>query len=1118
MANAGQVVTGIIGGVIGFIVAGPAGALYGAGIGLSIGAALYPPDIEIETPTPMDLQLQSSQYGKTIPVLYGTRKIAGNLIWYGNFQTIENTEEVGGKGGDPVTYTNYTYSVSLAIGLCMGPATVVRAWAGKKLIPSLAYRIYEGDQVAADSHIASFVSRAPVWKNLCYVVLENYPLGASPYIPNFTFEVTTALTVPVGAPITAYIGFSDHIFAMALDDDYLYVLTYYDNKVVKFNRSDGSIVLTFITEQSSYATGAYSVDGEDIAVDDNYVYIGLTTLSQVCSLPNAFPPKMNSAVIEKYDKNTGVFVSAFSTFEDQTFGCPYQFSNQFLYTAGSVQEHIWLNPFEGNNATQGGIAISEGIVYFTAKYTKRTQLTTGAEDWGPLEVKYRIYKNLIPLNVEQTPLGRIAIDNNNDLLFITTYNEGDINSGRVGIYSKTSGLFKNEIAVGKEVMDVDIDDFNFVYITSGFWDKFQILTKQGRIIQEVGTKVKSVAADRLGYARVEFTTGYLSDTAYISPSTGIGEDAFPSDVSKSILTNDLYGLGLDESYLDLTVFDETRTHNETNDLKVSMKFNRQISVLDALQYILQHHDGFITYMDGLIAHRQLKSETSTGALSSANNDFVQQKKQFPIQMSKQGSRDYNNKIRVEYTKRKNDYAIGTAIADDIVDIDKYGTKDVAVKLDGLTTFTRAAKMANLLLRKSLSSPENLSFKLGVKNLTIKPGEVWDITDGNLELIALPARISAIREGKDYIIEVESIEEKDIYDYITYGDDTSDPPDLPVLTDDPGNVVRPLIIELPALYSGDINKIAVSYSRSAEESWAGASLYQAYSAGGSYTKIESKAWSGITGDVIALGNDGLAQGISYSHYIDIELDSDAGLSSATDFDDLITTAGKNLIIISTSSGNKFIRFQDADLIGTRQWRLSGLIYDTVGFPELNTYGDVTIDDDVAFHENAPFIINILDADRGKTLFFKVPSFNFAGEEQSLADVDYISEYIDALDDKPLEIANMQINSIGVDGDDEITIPAGDIALEWITRNRYNTGGYNYERTDTIIDDSDFQDFVIEIYNGANLLRTITQTAKSYTYTTAQQTTDGGPYNQYDFKIKVNTISLTSDIKIITVNTV
>ena len=75
---------------------------------------------------PGQLYIQSSQRGSVIPIILGRRKIAGNLIWYDNFQVHEHYTDVevqeagkGGGGGSSTetVFTHYSYTVSFAFVL-----------------------------------------------------------------------------------------------------------------------------------------------------------------------------------------------------------------------------------------------------------------------------------------------------------------------------------------------------------------------------------------------------------------------------------------------------------------------------------------------------------------------------------------------------------------------------------------------------------------------------------------------------------------------------------------------------------------------------------------------------------------------------------------------------------------------------------------------------------------------------------------------------------------------------------------------------------------------------------------------------------------------------------------
>ena len=154
-----------------------------------------------------DLAVQTSTYGRMIPQVFGTVRIAGNVIWSRPIREVATTTTIssggGGKGGgssrakQTSTQTSYSYSVTLAIAVCEGAITRLdRVWADSKLLDLSmgTYRIYlGGEDQLPDPLIESVygVGNTPAYRGMAYVVIEDFPLAAfGNRIPNFSFEVT----------------------------------------------------------------------------------------------------------------------------------------------------------------------------------------------------------------------------------------------------------------------------------------------------------------------------------------------------------------------------------------------------------------------------------------------------------------------------------------------------------------------------------------------------------------------------------------------------------------------------------------------------------------------------------------------------------------------------------------------------------------------------------------------------------------------------------------------------------------------------------------------------------------------------------------------------------------
>jgi hypothetical protein len=212
-----SIVLGQIGSSIGGSVLGPLGSTLGYAAGSIAGTYIENQLFSNKKtqnfygPRLSDLTVQTSTYGKMIPVLYGTSRIAGNIIWSQPIREVANTQTVrngGGKGSRKIThsYTSFSYFATLAIAICEGKIdSVQRVWADAKLLdPSHGnYRIYYGTEDQLPDPLIEAIQgkgRAPAYRGLAYIVIEDLPLAEfGNRIPNFTFEVKKALRQKEGA-------------------------------------------------------------------------------------------------------------------------------------------------------------------------------------------------------------------------------------------------------------------------------------------------------------------------------------------------------------------------------------------------------------------------------------------------------------------------------------------------------------------------------------------------------------------------------------------------------------------------------------------------------------------------------------------------------------------------------------------------------------------------------------------------------------------------------------------------------------------------------------------------------------------------------------------------------
>ncbi len=148
------------------------------------------------------LHLQSSVYGKALPIVYGTTRIAPNLIWYGDFVAAPQSSSSGGGGKGGVTggggkgggASSYIYQTAVALGLCEGPVQGVgNVYVSKSVttIAALGLSEFPGNygQAPWGYLAAKHPDQAIGYSGVAYLAASSYPLGSNAELPNHNFEV-----------------------------------------------------------------------------------------------------------------------------------------------------------------------------------------------------------------------------------------------------------------------------------------------------------------------------------------------------------------------------------------------------------------------------------------------------------------------------------------------------------------------------------------------------------------------------------------------------------------------------------------------------------------------------------------------------------------------------------------------------------------------------------------------------------------------------------------------------------------------------------------------------------------------------------------------------------------
>lgn len=150
------------------------------------------------------IKVQTTVLGRCIPWVFGTNRVAPNIIQHDDFRAIEKKEKQGGKGGGG-TSTSYDYQAAVILAICRGPiAGVGQIWADKKkhTPASLALDVYlGGDTQAPHPHWSTnHPTKAMAYRGLAYAAKAVMDLGAGGSVERHTFEVKASTRISDANP------------------------------------------------------------------------------------------------------------------------------------------------------------------------------------------------------------------------------------------------------------------------------------------------------------------------------------------------------------------------------------------------------------------------------------------------------------------------------------------------------------------------------------------------------------------------------------------------------------------------------------------------------------------------------------------------------------------------------------------------------------------------------------------------------------------------------------------------------------------------------------------------------------------------------------------------------
>ena len=1072
--TAGQMV-GTIGGAIGgFIIGGPQGALIGASLGMAAGSLIDPPNNDNGAMPPMaGYPIQRSNKGTPIPKTYGTIRVAGNLLWMGEDHPWQNTKEQGGKGGGGSTVvTGSGHRRSLLIGVCEGFVNVTKIWRNKELITLDGITIFPGDGSDETGIEAIIEETFANYPNTTCIYFHEYELGPAGTAPNFTFEVSNNTVSYINSFICG--NGLVHVLDQDLDLIQSIITTGAGVRNICIDPSRNLYVpfQVNVVAGNDFRSGIDKI-GTDLIVDPNFFVatdawpIGVYTSRALRITPDSLSMiSVHSANLltrlHKYNISDGVEDPNATSFHIEgwffaTIAYAIAIDQGVDPLTGAWDYHIYV-PHVAWGVGGGGRAASKTNVY-DKDFTFLHSLNTGAtgrsmlaiSEWNRLYVAgwsaenetFSICSRSFDSVVNTVPGVGPALD-------IETWTEDTDNFYSTGAelqaiikhgdYIYAAGNRSGSLSVWKFDKDLNlIASADTGFSTDGVW-----INNLGRVCAKgfydnAGSNDKNIYVfdtDLNLLETVSFPemTGAVSTEECISSPRIFSEglvagDENPAIIIKDILTNTRYGVGLDEvTKIDTESFSIVEAYCFENDLLYSFSFDRMRPVVDWINIVLMHFNGFFRMSEGKIQLHVYKEETPIFEITRDNLIIDDgEDADPPVIITKRPTSDITNRIEVAYTDRVAVYDSSIVIAMDESDQRASGkTKKRTIQLPGIMNAALAQKMAQRILFESMYRFSTYTFKVGYKDMLLEVGDVGTITDGFMltnEVIRI-INIEEIKDGKE--LSITAVQDTPfIYEEFAFA------------TQENGRVSdgAPTLVDSTLTITESITEKVLSISITpGGEDTTGWQLYRSLDdvtyelvgtigtddVAASPTNVAGTITSNLpshkTGPVYA-GEESLLVSIGTITAMDTAVTDDQFFNN------------KRLCKI----GNEILAYSTCEQTAVEGiWRITGLIRGLFA-----TEVAAHIPGDIFSTINTDFLYVFLDADIGQTIYFKVLTIH-GSSIQSLSDVTGTSYLIQGSYKMPLPVSLMRIR----DREGLSTYETDDVIIDFYFASKeagFNIGG-------------------------------------------------------------------------------
>ncbi len=1079
MANPGQAVFAIGGAAIGFVLGGPQGALYGFQAGLTAGSLLFPGSLPgREGPRIDDLSIQTSTYGAAIPIIYGSFRLAGNIIWARPITEVSTTTTQGGKGGPSVDTTVYTYFDSYAVGLCEGEIQGIRRiWANGAVVYDIRERqegetesdfnarIAQSETFAAyftvhtgtetqdrDALIESFEPDTPAFRGLAYIVFEELPLADyGNRLPNLEFELSAAAhtTVSVShAPENLYPWidgtsdprnpFNSHEYRYGTSGPWGSFAA-----AIAAAEADFGFPITTAPHGWSPATQSRISAIDSFTIEDDVVRRLRFTDARVPSAPNQYSRAQISAAGGNPDLNPGF--------------------NTLFALGASQQEFAYVS---------SRIALSYGGYIY---------MTQDISDDPPFETAWAGLNNCIPSFGCPYPGGSL-------------YGLPDVLINVRRKVSAPQDPCSGEQPFGDNFCVIDglvVKEKDYVLEFGDFkWLSVYETDGNNVIRYPLGPALRS---DHPSYSDETFwATFYLTAVAAgelpagltYSETGGGGANTYPRfeeyayreaadftfteqiSVGLSEIISDLCErAGLESSQVDVTALEGAVARGTITGYGVT----RTALVRDAiaplrniLPFDVAETDGVLRFVPRgddpvvTLTEDDLAAHEGDGQRPSAYGIRRVQEAELPLQ------------VRVKYQRAEESYEVGEQSAQRIV---TRATNRADIEVPAALTDQQAADMSQILLFSPWAERQSVPLSLAPKWFVLDPGDVVTLP---IDGVTRRLRIETTDSAMTGPVSVRAVQE-DAESYAL----TGSPGEAGTL---PGGIivigpVRAVLLDIPSFRLADNDSGIYVAVYATFGSFRGAAVLRSTDSGTTYETVGSTAFSSRVGTLDEALPAGPSSVIDNGNVLSVTL--------ATGALESITTAalyqGGNFAAIGADGRWEIIQFTEADQQSDGSWLLSGLTRGRRGTEHL--IGTSEAGDTFVLLDNAVLKIPPKAVDVGRTHLYKAVASGSSPDAVKADSITIEGEILSAF--SPGFVQGQMIE--------------GDLVMTWLRRDRAlvtELPGYGGDMPLTDAPEA----YVVEVLDGSTVVRTLICSVETVTYTAAQIAADfGSPPSNFTVRI-------------------